>query len=157
MKAILRRIRISSKKVNLAASLVRTKNALEAIDILRYTPKKSAKILKKVIQSAIANAENNNKQDKKKLYIKEIVVTEGPTYKRSIPVSRGRANPRLKRTANITVKLETSATSATGKSKHPEHKEVKETETKDTTKVKAVTKKAKTTVSPKEKKKKQRK
>lgn len=149
MKAILNRIRISSKKANLAASLVRTKNALEAVDILKYTPKKSAKILKKVIQSAIANAENNNKQNKKDLYIKEIIVTEGPTYKRSIPVSRGHANPRLKRTANITVKLETSAASATEKPKHSEQKEIKETEVKNTTEVKAVTQKTKTTVSPK--------
>ncbi len=107
MKAILNRIRISSKKANLAASLVRKEKATHAVDILKYTPKKSAKILRKVIESAIANAQTNNKQNKENLYIKEIIVTEGPTYKRSIPVSRGRANPRLKRTANITVKLET--------------------------------------------------
>lgn len=106
MKAILRQIRISPKKANLVAALVRNKKALEAMDILKFTRKKSAPIIKKVLQSAIANAENNYKQDKESLYLKEIVVTEGPTYKRSVPVSRGRMHPILKRTSHITVKLE---------------------------------------------------
>ncbi len=106
MKAILRRIRISPKKANLVAELVRNKNALEAVDILNFTPKKAAKVLKKVVQSAIANAEENNKQKKEGLYIKEIIVTEGPTYKRSLPISRGRMHPILKRTSHITVKVE---------------------------------------------------
>lgn len=106
MKAILRQIRISPKKANLVAALVRNKKALEAMDILKFTRKKSAPIIKKVLQSAIANAENNYKQDKESLYLKEIVVTEGPTYKRSVPVSRGRMHPILKRTSHITIKLE---------------------------------------------------
>ena len=67
MKAILRRIRISSKKANLVAALVRNKNAAESVDILKFTPKKAAKILKKVIESAMANAENNNSQKKEDL------------------------------------------------------------------------------------------
>lgn len=107
MKAILRRIRISPKKANLIAALIRNKNAQEAIDILKFTPKKAAKILKKVVESAIANAENNFKQNKDSLYIKEIIVTQGVTYKRSLPISRGRTHPILKRTSHITAKLET--------------------------------------------------
>ncbi|MBT4916923.1 50S ribosomal protein L22 [Candidatus Peregrinibacteria bacterium] len=106
MKAILRRIRISSKKANLVAALVRNKDVTDAIDLLKYTPKKAAGILKKVIESAVANAESNFKQQKENLYIKEIVVTEGPTFKRSIPISKGRMHPLLKRTAHITVKVE---------------------------------------------------
>jgi len=106
MKAILRRIRISPKKANLIAALVRNKNAQEAIDILKFTPKKAAKILKKVVESAVANAENNFKQNKDSLYIKEIIVTQGVTYKRSLPISRGRTHPILKRTSHITVKVE---------------------------------------------------
>src|SRR3990167_1451022 len=106
MKAILRQIRISPKKVNLVAALVRNKKALDAVDILRFTQKKGAPIIKKVLQSAMANAINNYKQSKEELYLKEIVVTEGPTYKRSVPVSRGRMHPILKRTSHITVKLE---------------------------------------------------
>ncbi len=107
MKAILRQTRISPKKANLVAALVRNKKALDAIDILRFTQKKGAPIIKKVLQSAIANATNNYKQAKEELYLKEVIVTEGPTYKRSVPVSRGRMHPILKRTSHITVKLTT--------------------------------------------------
>lgn len=105
MKSILRQIRISPKKANLVAALVRRKDVTDAIDILRFTPKKAAPILKKLLESATANAENNFKQKKEELYVQEIVVTEGPTYKRSLPVSRGRSHPILKRTSHITIKL----------------------------------------------------
>jgi large subunit ribosomal protein L22 len=106
VKAIARHIRISPKKANLVAGLVRNKKAEEALDILKFTPKKAAGILYKVIKSAIANAENNFKQNRENLIIKEIIVTEGPTLKRSVPVSRGRVHPILKRTSHITVKVE---------------------------------------------------
>lgn len=115
MKAILRQVRISPKKANLVAELVRTKPATEAITILKFTSKKAAPILKKVIESAMANAENNLKQSKENLYIKEILVTEGPTYKRRIPISRGRAHPLLKRTSHITIKLEQKPDKSTDK------------------------------------------
>lgn len=107
MKAYLHQYRVSPKKANLVAALVRNKGVQEAIDILSFTPKKSAPVLKKLIRSAVANAENNFKQNRSDLYVKEIIVTEGPTYKRSMPVSRGRAYPILKRTSHITVKIET--------------------------------------------------
>ncbi|MBD3360343.1 50S ribosomal protein L22 [Candidatus Peregrinibacteria bacterium] len=109
MKAVLRRIRISPKKANLVAALVRKRKVSEALDILEFTPKRAAKILKKVIKSATANAKTNFKQDEENLMIKEIIVTEGPTYRRSIPVSRGRVHPILKRTSHITVKVEQQA------------------------------------------------
>jgi large subunit ribosomal protein L22 len=125
MKAILRTIRISPKKVNLVASLVRNKKALDAIDILKFTPKKSAIILKKLVQSAIANAEKNDKQNKEDLYIKEIIVNEGATYKRSVPISRGRVHPILKRTSHITVKLENKGVKKEIVKKETEVKEVK--------------------------------
>ena len=111
MKAILRRIRISPKKANLVAALVRNKKAVEAVDILKFTPKKAARPLKKLIESALANAENNLKQSKDDLYIKEIIVTQGPTYKRGVPISKGRTHPILKRTSHITVQLQAVATS----------------------------------------------
>ncbi len=126
MKAVLRRVRISPKKANLIAELVRTKKVIDAIDILKYTPKKGAEILKKVIESATANAEENFKQDRNSLYVKEIIVTEGPTYKRSIPVSRGRVHPLLKRTSHVTVKVESLKGSTSKKQeKAPEVKEEK--------------------------------
>ncbi len=109
MKAISKQLRVSSKKAALMASLIRNKKALDAIDILRFTPKKAAKMLLKTIASAIANAENNFKQDKNTLYIKEVFANEGTTYKRGIHISRGRSHPLLKRTSRLTVKLESRA------------------------------------------------
>lgn len=106
MKSFLKQIRITSKKVNLVAALVRMKKVEEALDILKFTPKRSAPILRKLIASAAANAKNNFKQNISELYVKEIIVNEGATYKRSMPVSRGRAHPILKRTAHVTVKLD---------------------------------------------------
>ncbi len=105
MKAVARSLRITSKKINLIANLVRRKNAVEALNILKFTPKKGAKLLYKVVRSAIANAENNFKQERPSLFIKEIVVTEAATMKRSVPISRGRTNPILKRNAHVWVML----------------------------------------------------
>ena len=103
MKAIANHIRISPKKANLVAGLVRNKNAVEALNILKFTPKKGAKLIYKVLHSAMANAENNFKQKREDLIIKEIIVTQGRTLKRSVPISRGRVHPILKRTSHITV------------------------------------------------------
>ena len=105
MKAVLRRVNISPKKANLVAGMVRGKNVKEALDILKFTPKKGARILYKVIHSAASNAKNNFKQPFNDLVITRILVTKGPTYKRSLPVSRGRSHPILKRTAHITVEV----------------------------------------------------
>lgn len=106
MKAVLRNIRISPKKANLVAGLVRGAMVTDALDQLKFTPKKAAQILHKVVSSAAANAENNFKQKRDRLYIKEILVTKGPTYKRSVSISRGRAHPILKRTSHITVQVD---------------------------------------------------
>jgi large subunit ribosomal protein L22 len=105
MKAIGRSLRITSKKLNLIADLVRNKDAQMALDILKFTPKKGARILGKIVRSAMANAENNFKQEKETLFVKEIIVTEGSTLKRSVPISRGRVHPILKRMAHATVIL----------------------------------------------------
>lgn len=105
MHAIGRSLRITSKKINLIADLVRKKDVETAINVLKFTPKKGARILGKIVKSAVANAENNYKQAKDSLFIKEIIVTEGATLKRSVPVSRGRMHPILKRTAHTTVLL----------------------------------------------------
>ena len=109
MKAIRKHLRISSKKVNLVADLVRNKPVDEAINFLRFTPKKSAKPLMETVRSAAANAEQNFKQERKNLYISKIVVNEGATLKRHRPVSRGRSHPILKRTCHITVELSVKA------------------------------------------------
>lgn len=106
MIAHLRKIRISSKKANLVAEMVRRKPVNEALNLLKFMPKRAAKILYKVIHSARANAETNFKQSRETLVVKEIIVNEGPTYKRFQPVSRGRSHPILKRTTHVTVKIE---------------------------------------------------
>ncbi len=106
MKAVLRQTRISPKKANLVAGLVRGKDVQDALDILKFTPKKGAQILYKVVKSAASNAETNFKQALDNLYIKEIIVTEGITYKRSTSCSRGRMHPIRKRNSHITVKVD---------------------------------------------------
>ncbi|MFA4815013.1 MAG: 50S ribosomal protein L22 [Candidatus Gracilibacteria bacterium] len=109
MKALLKNTRISPKKANLVAGLVRGIMVEDALTQLRFTPKKAAKLLYKAINSAASNAENNLKQNRSNLYIKEIVVTKGPTYKRGVPVSRGRQHPIMKRTAQIRVTVDIKA------------------------------------------------
>lgn len=105
MKAHLRQVRISPKKMNLVAEIVRGKDVNEALETLQFMPKKAAKLLYKLLASAVANAQHNFKQDATKLKIEEIIVNEGVTYKRRQPISRGRAHPILKRTSNVTVKV----------------------------------------------------
>ncbi|MBN2307280.1 50S ribosomal protein L22 [Candidatus Peregrinibacteria bacterium] len=105
MKAHLRKIRISPKKANLVAGIVRGKKVTEALDLLKFMPKKGADILYKVVHSAASNAKNNFKQPMDELYVTHILVTKGPTYKRSVPISRGRVHPIAKRTSHITVEV----------------------------------------------------
>ena len=107
MKAISKNQRISPKKANLIAALARNKTVIDALDTLKFTQKKAAPMIAKVIKSAAANAENLLKQKKENLTIKEIIITEGVTYKRSVPASRSRVHPIRKRNSHITVKLET--------------------------------------------------
>ncbi len=105
MKAIARSLRISPKKLNLIADLIRNKKAVEAMEILDFAPKKGAQMLSKVVKSAVANAKNNFKQDENSLFIKEIVVNKATTYKRWVPASRGRTQARLKRNAHVSITI----------------------------------------------------
>ena len=106
MKAHLRKIRISPKKTNIVAGLVRGKNVQDALNILKFTPKKAAQFLYKVVHSAVSNAENNNSQKASNLYISSLIINKWIVYKRSNPVSRGRAHKILKRTSNIALELQ---------------------------------------------------
>ena len=106
-KAILRYVRISPFKAREVADLVRGKSVDEALNILEFTPKKAASIIKKVIKSAIANAENNfGYSDIDRLFISKIYIDEGPTLKRYRPYAMGRACMIRKRTSHITVVLD---------------------------------------------------
>lgn len=105
MKSHLRRIRISPKKANLVAGLIRGKDAVEALDILKFTPKKAAAVLYKALASAVANAENNDGKQREALKIASVIVNKGPFYKRHLPSTRGRALPINKPTAHISIEL----------------------------------------------------
>jgi large subunit ribosomal protein L22 len=104
-RAVARFLRVSPFKARQVADLVRGKDVNEAVGILRYTNKKSAPLINKVLKSAIANAEHNNDMDSDELYVSEIYVDEGPTLKRMRPRAYGRADVRRHRTSHITVVL----------------------------------------------------
>ncbi|MDD4027575.1 MAG: 50S ribosomal protein L22 [Bacilli bacterium] len=103
VKAIAKGIRISGDKARLTVNLIRGKDVSLASDILRNLNNKASKIVEKVLNSAIANAENNNKLDKSKLYIKKIYVGEGPVIKRVMMDSRGHVGRKDHQTCHITV------------------------------------------------------
>lgn len=103
--AVLRYSRISNSKVNAVAKLIRNMDALEAIDLLQFTNKEAARILKKVLESAIANAVNNHHMTDSKLYIHKIDVCGGPILKRIRPRAKGSANRINKRTSHIRIIL----------------------------------------------------
>ena len=101
----LRGAAISAQKVRLVADEVRGKPIERALDILTFSNKKGAKLVKKCLQSAIANAEHNNGLDIDKLRVSTIYVDEGITLKRIMPRAKGRADRISKRTCHITVKV----------------------------------------------------
>ena len=105
-KAVAKSIRISPQKARLIADLVRGREVESAINTLRFMPKKGARIIRKVIESAIANAAQNDAIDVDTLYVKRIFVDGGPMLKRIRPRAMGRATKILKRTSHITVLLE---------------------------------------------------
>ncbi|MDQ5768443.1 MAG: 50S ribosomal protein L22 [Candidatus Thiothrix putei] len=101
--AKLRFARISPQKCRLVADQIRGLPVDKALNILAFSPKKGAAMLKKVLESAIANAEHNDGADVDELCIKSVFVDQGPTMKRIMPRAKGRANRILKRTSHITV------------------------------------------------------
>lgn len=103
--AKLRGAQLSAQKARLVADQIRGKHVEEALDILAFSPKKGAAIVKKVLESAIANAEHNEGADVDELKVSTIFVDEGLTMKRIRPRAKGRADRILKRTCHITVKV----------------------------------------------------
>ena len=99
---------ISAQKVRLVADQVRGKEVEEALDILEFSNKKAAELVKKVLNSAIANAEHNEGADVDELKVSTIFVDEGRTLKRLRPRAKGRADRILKRSCHITVKVSDS-------------------------------------------------
>ena len=105
-KAVAKYIRISPSKVRIVIDLIRGKNYFDALAILENTPKAASLPVKKLLNSAAANAEVNKGMSKDDLYVAEIFADNGPTLKRVMPRARGRAFRILKRTSHITVILD---------------------------------------------------
>lgn len=103
VSATARRLRISPRKLRLVAAQVRGKAVGDAVELLRFSPQKAAPLVRKVIDSAMANAENNDGADVDELVIAAIHVDEGAVMKRVRPRARGRADRILKPTSHITV------------------------------------------------------
>jgi large subunit ribosomal protein L22 len=101
-------VRISSSKVKLVIDLIRGKNVMEAIAVLKNTPKAASSIVEKLLNSAIANAENNQGLLKDDLIIAEVFADQGPTLKRFRPRAQGRATKIRKRTSHITIILDSA-------------------------------------------------
>ena len=99
-------VRISPRKVKIVIDLIRGKSVQEAQAILTYTPKAASPVVLKLLNSAIANAENNLEMNRNDLYVAEVYANPGPTLKRYVARSRGSASPMLKRTSHISVVLD---------------------------------------------------
>lgn len=111
-RAVLRNVRVSAQKARLVANLVRGRDVSEAVEMLTFTQKKSAPMVKKLIESAVANAEQAAAKDDvdldvDDLYVKTIFVDGGSSLRRFRPRAQGRATRILKKTSHITVVLAT--------------------------------------------------
>jgi large subunit ribosomal protein L22 len=105
-KAVLKYVRISPQKARLVVDMVRGKKVEEADRLLTFTQKKAARIIKKVVRSAVANATQNPNVDENILYVKKIYVDQGPSLKRWRARAQGRVAPIKKRMSHITVVLD---------------------------------------------------
>lgn len=103
VSATLRYARIAPQKCRLVADAIRGKSVANAKQILEFMPKKGAQLLKKVLDSAIANAEHNNAADIDELKVATVCVNEAPRLRRFRASAKGRASPRRKRNSHITI------------------------------------------------------
>ena len=106
VRAVGKYLRVSAQKTRLVADMVRGKKVDEALILLRFTPKKSGRLITKVLRSAMANAENTHAGELEHLYIKTIKIDQGPRLKRFQPRAMGRANRIIKPSSHITVILD---------------------------------------------------
>lgn len=146
IKAKTKYVRISPRKARLVVDMIRGMEAEYAVEVLRFTNKKAALPIRKTLESAIANAKNNFDMDTSKLLVLEARVDEAPTFKRGLPVARGRYHQILKRNSHIVIGIGSEKT-VTGKAtadNKKEFKDDKKTEVKKESKVNKETKKGKT-------------
>lgn len=105
-RATAKYIRVTPRKVKIVVDLIRGKQVDQALAILAYTPKSAASYVEKLLNSAIANAENNLEMDRSSLYVAEAYANQGPTLKRYWARSHGRADMIKKHTSHITIVLD---------------------------------------------------
>ena len=105
-QAKLRNVRLSPRKARLVVDMVRGKGIQEAMNILQVSPQKTAPILSKLLKSAVANAEQSGVSDVDQLFVKTVMVDQGPVLKRFMPRAQGRASRIRKPTSHITVVLD---------------------------------------------------
>lgn len=103
--ASVKNVRITPRKVRVVIDMIKGRNLKEALAILRYTPKAASPVLYKLLESAAANAVNNNELNRDALYVDDAFANQGPVLKRIIPRARGSASRINKRTSHITVVL----------------------------------------------------
>jgi len=106
VRAVAKYVRISPRKARLMMNQIRGKRAEEALNLLAFSPQKSAFLLRKLVNSAVANATENAGLDVDNLYVKRLFADEGPTLKRFRPRAMGRATRIRKRTSHLTVVLD---------------------------------------------------
>ena len=99
-------VRVAPRKAQIVVDLIRGKQVDEALAILQFTPKAASPVVEKLLNSAIANAENNMEMDRGSLYVAEVYANQGPTLKRYWARSHGRADMIHKRTSHITIVLD---------------------------------------------------
>ncbi|NOQ51502.1 MAG: 50S ribosomal protein L22 [Desulfuromonadaceae bacterium] len=105
-QAKLRNVRLSPRKARLVVDMVRGKGIQEAMNILQFSPQKTAPILSKLLKSAVANAEQKGVSDIDQLFVKTVMVDQGPVLRRFMPRAQGRASRIRKPTSHITVVLD---------------------------------------------------
>lgn len=101
--AKLKGARLSAQKARLIAAQIRGKSVADALDVLNFSTKKAAHLMKKILESAIANAEHNEGADVDELSVAKVIVDEGVTLKRIKPRAKGRADRIFKRSCHITI------------------------------------------------------
>jgi large subunit ribosomal protein L22 len=111
VQAITRYARMSPLKVREVTRIIQGRPASEALELVRFIPRKSARLVAKTLKSAVANAENNNELSVESLVVKRAVVEDGPVLKRFKAAARGTAAPRRKRMSHIRIVLSDEAKS----------------------------------------------
>ncbi len=114
-RAIARHVHVSPRKARRVVDLIRGLPAAEALAVLKFAPQSASEPVGKVLASAMANAEHNERLDAENLWVREAYVDEGPTLKRFRPRAQGRAYRIRKRTSHITVVVEPRAAAATAR------------------------------------------